>query len=336
MATSTSLYDRYIDHPRSKGELVVIVVVLLLLPIVAAALDGALGTFFSNTSWRIAFMPPVLILYVLLVAQALSRSNLAALNAFRKVVQLSDEEFEHLVQQASQIKPYQELIAIFVGIALGLLSVMSWGIQAGYFWISLYLYVSVSAMYALLLWTITIVVLSTRLNSALHRQPLHIDLFDTSPFEPIGRQSLVSALVFIGGISLSLVFTFQPESLRLPIFWVVNGILVLIPLLIFFLSMRPTHAVLAAEKQRELDRVQRLVLATSRELVKEMEEVSPDERKTKTSALSSELRALAVYEAHVKEARTWPYNIIQLRTLFFSVLIPIATMLAKVIAEFLK
>jgi len=333
MNTSSSLFARIIDRPRSKGTMTGIAVVLLLLPTGAAALDGALPEFFTEGAWRVSYLPPVLILYVLLIAQLLSRSNQAALQALRAAVLLDDEAYDKLVRQASQIKPAQELAAIAFGIVLGLLSVRSWNIEGGFSWLTLYLYVSVSATYALLAWTVVVMLLSTRLTSALHRQPLRIDLFDTSPFEPIGRQSLVSALVFIGGLSLSAVITFQPENLRLLTFWVVYGLLALIPVLIFFVSMRPTHNVLAAEKRRELERVQRLLLNASRELVARMEEGEIANRLSETSALSAELSALAVYEAHVQGARTWPYNIAQLRTLFFSVLIPIVTVLARVFGE---
>ena len=60
-------------------------------------------------------------------------------------------------------------------------------------------------MYGLLAWTIYATLASTRLTNALLSQPLQIDPFDLSPFEPIGRQSLLNALVFVGGISLSLI-----------------------------------------------------------------------------------------------------------------------------------
>jgi hypothetical protein len=336
MTTTSSLYGRYIDRPRSKGAMVVIAVVLLLLPLVAVALDSLLPDFFSSGVWRIYYLPVIMILYVLLIVQPLSHSNETALQAFRSVVQLDDEAFQRVLQESSQIKPAYELISIGAGILLGLLSVTSWGIGPGFSWSKLYLYLAVCAMYALLLWTLLISILWTRLTKALHNQPLKFDLFDTQPFEPVGRQSLIIALVIIGGVSISLLFTFQPSSLRIPFFWVVHAILVLIPIVIFFMSMRPTHTLLSNEKKRQLERVQRLILENSRELVRRIEEEDPGERHAETAALSAELRALAVYEVHIQDARTWPYNIIQLRTLFFSVLIPIITMFAKVIAEFLK
>lgn len=332
MNTPTSLYERFIGCPRSKGALIAMAVVLLLLPVGAAALDGTLPALFTDGGWRIAYSSPVLILYILLIGQVLRLRNQTILRSFRKVVQLDDEVYEHLVQQASRIKPVQELSAIFFGVVLGVLSVTSWHVEAGYIWLTIYLYVSVSAMYALLAWTVAVLVLGTRLMSTLHRQPLRIDLFDTTPFEPIGKQSLQSAMIFIGGLSLSALITFQPENLRIPAFWIIYGALALIPLLVFFLSMRPTHSVLAAEKRRELARVQRLILNASRELVRRMED-QPIDRLEETAALSAELSALAVYERHIQEVSTWPYNVAQLRTLFFSVLIPIITALGKMLGE---
>jgi len=44
----------------------------------------------------------------------------------------------------------------------------------------------------------------TRLTATLLRQPMQVDVFDTAVFEAVGRQSLALALVFIGGITISL------------------------------------------------------------------------------------------------------------------------------------
>ena len=63
-----------------------------------------------------------------------------------------------------------------------------------------------ATMFALLAWTIYVSIAGTRLTAALHRQPMQINLFDTAAFEAVGRQSLLLALVFVGGITLSLLF----------------------------------------------------------------------------------------------------------------------------------
>ena len=52
------------------------------------------------------------------------------------------------------------------------------------------------------------------------------------------------------------------------------------------------------------------------------------DKREDVAAISSQINALSIYEKHLMEARTWPYNFSMLRTLFFSVLIPVFTMLA--------
>jgi hypothetical protein len=333
MNTPNSLYDRFIDRLRTPGEQIAIGVVLLLLPTAAAALDGMLQSFFPSGSWRIAYLPVVMILYILVVSQPLGRSNRVALQTFRSIVQVDDATYDRLVCQASHVNLAYELAAMSIGMCLGLYSVSTWGLESGFYWSKLYLYLAVGVMYALVAWIFLISFSWTRLTRVLHRQPLQFDLFDTRPFEPVGRQSLIIALVIIGGLTISLLFTFQPESLRLPIFWVINAVMVLIPVVIFFLSMRPVHGLLLAEKKSQLKRVQRLVLDASRELVRRMEQEETGARLAETSTLAAELSALAVYEQHLESARTWPYNTGMLRTLFFGVLVPIGTLVARMISE---
>lgn len=48
-----------------------------------------------------------------------------------------------------------------------------------------------------------------------------------------------------------------------------------------------------------------------------------------------EINALAAYDQRLQTAPTWPYNTGMLRTLIFSVLIPAATVLAKIAVDVL-
>ncbi len=52
-----------------------------------------------------------------------------------------------------------------------------------------------------------------------------------------------------------------------------------------------------------------------------------------TSRLSAEINALEACIRRLQMARTWPYNTSMLRTLFFSVLIPGGTALARIIFD---
>jgi hypothetical protein len=154
------------------------------------------------------------------------------------------------------------------------------------------------------------------LIAALHRQLLRIDLFDIKPFEPIGRQSLIIALVFVGGLLLSVLFGLGRRDFLAWPNWLVYIFLALVPIIVFFLNMRGTHRVLAAEKKRNLDAVERTILQACRTLLARIDAGQ------ETGTLGDEINALVAYEQRLQAARTWPYNTAMLRTLFFSVIIP--------------
>jgi hypothetical protein len=80
--------------------------------------------------------------------------------------------------------------------------------------------------------------------------------------------------------------------------------------------MWPTHKVLAAEKKRELDRIQ-LRLQSMNETIH-----ASLSSQASISEIAPEYNALFAYEQRLLTVRTWPYNIAMLRTLFFSILIP--------------
>lgn len=150
----------------------------------------------------------------------------------------------------------------------------------------------------------------------LHRQPLRFEVFDITPFEPVGRQSLAIALVFVGGIALSIVLGGGLASFSVWQNWVVYPFLAVVPILVFFLNMRDTHRVLSEEKRRQLEAVQDRIVTSSRKLMRHIEAGE------NTGTLGGEISALVAYEERLQAARTWPYNTAMLRTLFVSVIVP--------------
>jgi uncharacterized membrane protein len=169
-------------------------------------------------------------------------------------------------------------------------------------------------MMGLLGWTIYDAISSTRVVAELHRQPLKIDLFDIRPFEPMGRQSLVVALVFAGGFLLGAIFGISTGDIYS---WLINLPMMFIPAIVFFLSMRHTHDVLAGEKKRQLQAVSRRIDRASHDIQEHM---------TRTEGLGDlavEYAALISYEDRLSKARTWPYNTTMIRTVFFTVLAPL-------------
>jgi hypothetical protein len=86
---------------------------------------------------------------------------------------------------------------------------------------------------------------------------------------------------------------------------------------------------LVAAKNRELEPVQQHIKRACRSLVERLDQGE------NSGTLAAEINALVVYEQRLQAARTWPYNTTMLRTLFFSVFIPLVTVLARLVAEIL-
>jgi hypothetical protein len=179
-------------------------------------------------------------------------------------------------------------------------------------------------MYGLLAWVIYGYFAETRFLNVLLRQPLRVDPLDTTPFEPIGRRSLLLALAFVGGSTLSLVFVgSQPGGLRSPAVWAIHGVLALVTAAIFIVNMWPTHRLLARARKTELLAVRAQIAATCRALSQNLA------RDQATGTLPADLNALVIYESRLKEGRTWPYNTAMLRTLLLSGLVPLVPVVGR-------
>jgi hypothetical protein len=330
MNQPASLYDRFLTRKHPAWVILVTSLALLLLPFGLAYADDAIQEMLPN--WRIVLLSPVIVLYIWLVAPYLDRVGADVIHSIQSIVDLDEENFKEIVRKASYINPRHEMLFFAGGIILGLVTAYGSGFGETSPLLRVYLFVMNALMYGLLSWTIFVSVASTRVNAALHRLPLKVDLFDQAPFQAVGRQSLLLALVFIGGISISIFFTLQVQDLSSPEVWLYNLPMILVTLLIFFLSMRPTHRVLAAEKKRQLEPVRRHIQRLCRELVHSLDQNHD------SAMLPAEINALVLYEQRLQNVRSWPYNTAMLRALFFSVLVPLGTVLVRAAAEkfFLK
>lgn len=325
MARSDSFFERLIVHQTHPWRTVGVGIVLVLVPLAAAYVEGVLAELLATGQWRTLIVPPVIILYILIVAPRLSNMDTAVVEALKQVALVDDQAFDRVVAEASAVNPRKYGTVFIVGALLGLtlvlmqargsvsLVVISWGVLTvlmfGLFGLTVY------GSYA-----------STRLTAAILSLPLRVEPLDTTPFGAIGRQSLVLALVFVGGITLSLLFTvFQPGVLRVWAFWVSYVPMALVPIVIFFLNMRPTHRVLSDAKNQELRNVRAQLAQASQVL---MQRLAEDQD---TLAQSQATQTLLAFEQRLANARTWPYDTATLRTLFVSVLIPAATVLARLV-----
>jgi hypothetical protein len=289
---------------------------LVIVPLLLAYLEGFRGEYFSQGYWRLPLLPAAIIVYILVVASILARGEDRVVEAFRSLVILEDDAFDRLVSGASTPKVLGETAAFSVGGIFGTIIGQTWLPGPDTPILRLYLMIAGFLMFALLGWVIYVSVAGTRLTTELHRQPLRIDILDVTPFEPMGRQSLAVALVFVGGIALSIVLGGGLASFSVWQNWIIYPLLAVVPVVVFFLNMRDTHRVLSAEKRRELKVVQEQIVLASRDL---MERLAMDRS---TGSLGAEISALVAYEKRIQSARTWPYNTAMLRTLFVSVVVP--------------
>lgn len=312
-----------IDKPRPIWVKVSVSLFLFALPFAVVYLSGATAEFMTDGKWRFLLLTPSIIVYIWLGSPFLDRHNKEVIRSMRSISAQDDEGFSRLLAEAQYVNPRNEWIAIGIGAIVGLAINSTNDFSSMSILFPVYWTLSMAAMYALLAWIIYLSVASTRTGDALLRQPLHINLFDPTPFEAIGRQGLLLSMMFIGGLTLSLIFSFRWENLAQPLFWVIYLALVLVTLLIFFTSMRPAHRVLVKQKESELSGVRCNLERLGRELMQRMED------KQDAGKVAAEFNALAAYEGRILAARTWPYNTSMLRTLFFSFLVPLGSFLVK-------
>ena len=322
-----TLFDRVFSRKRPAWVVVLVSLLLLLLPFVIAYLDGELVYILRQGFWRVLVLPPAIIIYIWLVSPLISRAGLDVIRVLQPYTSLDAESFASVVNSASYIRPLYEVLILCVGIILGILSAQASGFTQQAPLVKGYWLVFASLMTAILLWTIFISIASTRVNAALHRHLTRIDLFDQTPFEVVGRQSLLLALVFVGGMTISMLLSFRVENIASPSAWLGSLIMILVTGLIFFMSMYPTHHTLAQVKKKELASVRKRIQDVCRELVRRIDE------NQLAGELPTQVNTLAFYEQRLLAVRTWPYNTSMLRTLFLSVSVPLFTMLGRRLAE---
>lgn len=323
----TSLFDRIFGKKHPAWLVLLASILLLLVPVGSAALDGVLSELYQQGRWWILFLPPAILIYIGLVSPRIAHLGEEAIHAIQPYTSLDAEAFAALVRKASATRPSHEVLIFLAGALIGFFSALAGGFDEQAPILRIYWYASNSVMYGVLAWAIFVSILSTRVNAAMHRQALRIDLFDQTPFDAVGRQSLLLALVFIGGITISILFSLQIGNLLYWGSWLGYLGMILVTVLIFFFSMYPTHKVLSKARQAELEPLRKLILKASRELVQRLKNDEP------AGDLPAQISALSLYEQRLQAVRTWPYNTAMLRTLFFSVFIPLLTVLVRRAAE---
>jgi hypothetical protein len=321
-----SLHDRILGRPRHWWA-TLLAVLLVYLPSLAAAYALGLTDPFGDPRSRSVLASPTVIAYVLVLGPIMRPLESSVVRSLRPILRLGDDELERIVERASRVPWWQEIAAIGLGLAFGglIIGLEPWPSNT---WPAYVIMATGYAMLGLLAWTGFMSIAGTRVVGTLLRLPLRVDPLDRKPFEAIGRQSLAMALAFVGGITIALVLGgYGSAVLMEPRFWLLFLPLSVLPVVVFYLNMRPTHRLLSAARDQALDNVQKELRRAYPSLLERAQRGEAAER------LPSEIAALASYEKALQDAATWPYNPATLRTLVVSVLIPTATLLARRVFE---
>ncbi len=273
----------------------------------------------------------VLITFILAFYPFIWRLWNEALQALKPLLQLDDSAFAQLVVDISTWNRKREWIAVFVGVIFMLIlnQPWTWSWESNNTWLSAYSLEVAILVWGLLGWLVYSTLLGIMRINRISRLKLNLDIFNAGMLTPISRWSLSISAVFIGGISLSLLFQTQEQLLTWNVI-TTYVILVTITLLIFFLSMRSIHSAMVEAKQQKLTLVRKhLTMATH-----EMENRAIDGQLEGISELSSTVAvaAWAAYEKSVQEASEWPFNTAIIRRLFASILIPASVYLLKILS----
>ena len=340
MAISPStLLEELIDQSRlSERQMAAVVGLVLILFLVGAAyLAGVLSDPFDIDFWRAGLLYPAIIMYILGSLPILRRLRDNAIESYRPLVELDDDDFERLLAEAPMFNRRLEWLALCSGVVVGLLLLRpcdytglsrTWSsLGARSEWLVLYVLIAGGLWSGLLGLGVFSSLASIRLFNRFQQHKVDINIFDLKPLEPIGHWSLGIALVFIGGSVLSLLFFPQPtpnvETL------VLYSMLILTPVLVFFLNMLSTRQAIVAAKKLKLDMARENLATASQAL----EAVGAKDQTALTKAQLDSIAAWVTYEKRVKEVPEWPYTSEIRRNLALSTLLPLAVWFLQQLAN---
>jgi hypothetical protein len=296
--------------------IVVVALALLLLLALAAYAHGDTGLRAGSDLWMLG-LDPVMTVYILVVHPFMHRRWQRAMRSL--------EVLASHTGSAGPRTPFSrrgEWGAIALGALFGL--VLARRVPGLEGWLRLYSEAASALLFALLAGAIYGSVLRSRQLAAFSRAGLELNVFDGHLLTPFAQWGQSLSLVFVGGISLSLLFQ-SYESLRSIEGVVIYGSLVVVALTLFFMSMWTVHVALAGAQDKELARVRR-DLAAAREVL------------LRHHAAASESAAhdpylpvvvLGAYERQVLDASTWPFNPAIVGRVFASAVAPLGVYLLK-------
>jgi len=302
--------------PRYGAFVVVVAVALLLLLASAAYAQTGSGQPVGSRLWMLA-LDPVMTVYILMVHPFMYRRWEPAMRSL--------EALTPHVGDAVLRKPVSrrgEWVTLVLGMLAGLAVARRVpGVEG---WLRLYAEATSALMFALLATAIHGSVMRSRHLAARARAGLEVNVFDAHLLTPFAKWGQSLSLVFVGGISLSLLFQ-SYESLRSIEGVIVYGSLVIVALTLFFMSMWTIHVALAKAQDMELARVRRDQSAAREALLR-------DRACEAAGAVHDPylpVVVLGAYEEQVRAAPTWPFNPAIVARVFASAVAPLGVYLLK-------
>jgi hypothetical protein len=287
---------------------------LVVLLVGAAYLDGVLAGPFDAVFWRTAMLEPAIVAYTLLVQPGLGRLFDAALQAFRPLVSVDDDEFQRLVAGAPLYDRRQQWLALGIGVVFSLIW-RPWHYFP--FWSTLYALLGGAVEFGLLGWFIYVTATASMIGIGWDVS-VEVGVFELKALEPVARWGLGIAMSYVGGITLSLLLL---SRLTVNIEFIATyGALTAAPVLVFFASMMSTHRVMVEAKKRELKMVRDSLAAASQALKQRAAEGQVEDMQT----LFDLIAGWGAYEKQVEALPEWPYTAQIRRNLFVSLLLPLA------------
>jgi hypothetical protein len=301
---------------RYTAFVVSLAVLLGVLLALAGYVDGGIRQRDGLSPWMLG-LDPVILVYILALHPFMHRRWLRAMQSLEALA-----PHGRSVGPAGTVARRGEWAAMMLGMLAGL-AIARRGPAAGG-WIWLYSEGVSALMFALLSATMYGSVMRSRQLAAFSRSGLELKVFDGHLLTPFAQWGQGLSLVFVGGISLSLLFQ-SYQSLRSVESVIIYGCLIVVAMTLFFMSMWTVHVALAKAQHKELTRVRKELTVAREALVHERDS---DSAKA-VHDVYLPVVILGAYERQVLNASTWPFNPAIVGRVFAAVGAPLVIYLLK-------
>ena len=324
IATPSTLLEKLIERSHlSPLQLTVAVELVLIFFLVGTAYLAGVFPDPSNVNfWRTSLVWPAVIAYALLTTSVSRWLRNGAIQAFRPLVPLDDDDFQRMLAEASIFNRRREWLAVSIGAGSIMLlggTTTDWASMEPSSWpLTIYGLLAGGLTCGLIGLAIYSSMAGTKLFTELSRYPLNVNVFDLTSLEPIARWSLGTTLTYIGGITLSLLFLPREAFQAIGLIIMIYLPLTLTAVLVFFLNMNTVHGDMVEAKKHELNVVRDNLLALSRAL---KERTARGEIENPQDLLDA-IKAWTAHEEWIRGLPEWPYTAGIKRNLILSLLLP--------------